>query len=150
MKQKKNSTWESLDDIEVRIKDAQKSINNWIFFIALEIGTAIVAIVVKMTPSTTPDKSGDSAANVPSLYEMAEGKKIDTGKVAGAVAEKMKDNLSPGDIMETISSMPHLKTFVIIFVATLLMLGWKIIKKKSVQQEFEDKKKETRGQSLTF
>lgn len=143
MKQKKNSAWESLSDIEERIKDAQKSITNWIFFVILEIGTAVGAIIVKTITSANFDESGDSAANIPSLYEMTEGKKIDAGEMAGVVAGKIKENLSLSDAMETLSTIPQsiIRTSVIIFVATLLMLAWKTIKKKNIQQELEDKKK---------
>lgn len=147
MKQKKNGTWESLGDIEERVKDAQKSINNWIFFVTLEIGAAVGAIIVKTVTTAKLEKSGDSAAIMPSLYEMTEGKKIDAGKMAGVLTEKIKENLSLADAMETFSTIPQsiIGTSVIIFVATLLVLVWKTVKKKNIQQELEDKRKETRA-----
>lgn len=141
--------WRTVAEIRKSVKKAGGSVNSWLFLLSAEIAFAVVAILLKtMKLSETALTGGESL--FPSLYELSEGKGIDTSQLASAFTKWVTESHMYSDITEAISKIAQstLQIAAAVFLITLLVLYLKVLKKKGFEAELEKKYSEVKRQGI--
>lgn len=120
------------------IIEAGSSVSNWFFILAAEIAFAIIAIMLKTMKVSEISDDGKEGA-IPSLYELSEGKKIDTAKLSESFFKSLKESFVPSDLQQTISDIPSTTMYAAmsVFFVTAVVLFFKFMKKKGLQAELQ-------------
>ncbi len=136
----KDHHWRTPDVINKDVGKAKKSVSNWVFLLTGQIAIYAMIIIFKTMKSSEKAETGGKS-NIPSLFELTEGKKVDTGKLADSLVESAKENIVPSYLLETISNIPQstISTATTVFVVTGIILILKILRRKKFEAELEAK-----------